>query len=100
MQEEPAFAILKENFQRRGSSAISYLGYVHSMDDHHRAVRIPQNALRVRAQHPAMKDGVAALAHHNIGEYMAKVIHRPSAQSGYGTVHGFSYVNVKLLPDG
>ena len=35
------------------------------MDDHHRAVRIPQHALGIRAQHPAMKDRVAALAHHN-----------------------------------
>ena len=35
------------------------------MDDHHRALRVPQNALRVRAQHPAMKDRMAALAHNN-----------------------------------
>src|ERR1035438_8674149 len=36
-----------------------------SMHDHHRAVCILQHALRVRAQHPAMQDGMAALAHHN-----------------------------------
>src|ERR1039458_4798597 len=35
------------------------------MHDHHWTMGILENALRVRAQHPAMKDGVAALAHHN-----------------------------------
>src|SRR5271157_1256797 len=33
-----------------------------SMHDHDRTMRILENSLRVRAQHPAMKDGVAALA--------------------------------------
>ena len=36
-----------------------------SMDDHHRALRVAQHALRVRAQHPSMKDRVATLAHDN-----------------------------------
>src|ERR1035438_577197 len=36
-----------------------------SMHDHNRTMRILEHALGVRAQHPAMKNGVAALAHHN-----------------------------------
>src|ERR1035438_5961150 len=35
------------------------------MDDHYWTVRIPQNALGIRAQHPAMENCMAALAHHN-----------------------------------
>ena len=36
-----------------------------SMDDHHRTVGITKNALRVRTQHPAMENCMAALAHDN-----------------------------------
>src|ERR1039458_482886 len=35
------------------------------MHDHNRTMRVLEHALGVGAQHPAMKDGVAALAHHN-----------------------------------
>src|ERR1035437_2929670 len=36
-----------------------------SMHNHHRAMRTLQNALRIRSQHPAVEDGVAALAQDN-----------------------------------
>ena len=35
------------------------------MHNHDRTMRISQNSLRVRSQHPAMKDCVASFAHHN-----------------------------------
>jgi hypothetical protein len=35
------------------------------MHNHHRTMRILENALRVRAQHPAMKNGVATFAQDN-----------------------------------
>jgi len=35
------------------------------MDNHYRQCALPEDALRVRAQHPAMKNRMAALAHDN-----------------------------------
>ena len=62
---QPSQKVVSHLHKSNGHGAILALALflLQSVHDHDRAVRVLEHALSIRAQHPAMEDGVAALAH-------------------------------------